>query len=156
MIVPALVLTLAALVVGGAGALALVHRLPRNRVLGVRTLWTMGSVDAFRRANRAAAPAFVGAGLVGLAGAGAALLSATTVAGVTMLVLGGLGLVGLLGAGGIVGARFAAAEEAEHEALAALPPTSCMPPEPAEPDCAPAAGVCGGSCAICPRDRTQA
>ena len=122
MIVPALVLTLAALVVGGAGVLALVHRLPRNRVLGVRTLWTMGSVDAFRRANRAAAPAFVGAGLVGLAGAGAALLSATTVAGVTMLVLGALGLVGLLGAGGIVGARFAAAEEAEHEALAALPP----------------------------------
>jgi hypothetical protein len=153
-IVPALVLTVAALVVGGAGVLALAHRLPRNRVLGVRTLWTMGSVDAFRRANRSAAPAFVGAGVVGLAAASAALLSATTVAGVTMLVLGALGLVGLLGAGGVVGARFAAAEEAEHEALAALPPTSCMPPE--EPaDCAPATGLCGGSCAICPK-QTQA
>jgi hypothetical protein len=68
-------------------------------------------------------------------------------------VLGALGLVGLLGAGGIVGARFAAAEEAEHEALAALPPTSCMPPEQ---DCAPTTGVCGGSCAICPRTQTQA
>ena len=149
MIVPALVLTVAALVVGGAGVLALVHRLPRNRVLGVRTLWTMGSVDAFRRANRAAAPAFVGAGVAGLSGAVAALLSATTVAGVTMLVLGALGLVGLLGAGGIVGARFAAAEEAEHAALAALPRTSCKPPEEPE-SCAPT-GLCGGSCAICPR-----
>lgn len=149
MIVPALVLTLAALVVGGAGVLGLSHRLPRNRVLGVRTLWTMGSVDAFRRANRAAGPAFVGAGVVGLVGAAAAVLSATTVAGVTMLVLGALGLVGLLGAGGIVGARVAAAEEAEHEALATLPATSCTPPD--EPDCAPSTGLCGGSCAICPR-----
>ena len=158
MIVPALVLAAAALLVGGAGVLAFSHRLPRNRVLGVRTVWTMGSVAAFRRANRAAAPAFVGAGVAGLVGAGAALVAATTAAGVTMLVLGALALVGLLGAGGVVGARFADAEEAEHEALMALPATPCTagaPEESAEPapadDCAPATGVCGGSCAICPR-----
>jgi len=153
-LVPALVLAVAALVVGVAGVLASAHRLPRNRVLGVRTVWSMSTVDAFRRANRVAAPAFVAGGLVGLAGAVAAALAATTVAGVTMLVLGAAGLVVLLGVGGVVGARFAAAEEAEHEALAAIPPTPCTAgapePEPAgDATCAPA-GACGGSCALCP------
>jgi hypothetical protein len=155
-IVPALVLAAAALLVGGAGVLAWSHRLPRNRVLGVRTVWTMGSVDAFRRANRAAAPAFVGAGVAGLVGAGAALVAATTAAGVTMLVLGALALVGLLGAGGVVGSRFADAEEAEHEALMALPATPCTAGAPEEPECAPATGTCGGSCAICPRSQAGA
>jgi hypothetical protein len=158
-IVPALVLTLAALLVGVAGVLASVHRLPRNRVLGVRTAWTMGSVAAFRRANRAAAPAFVAAAVVGLAGAVAAVLATSAVSGVTMLVLGAVGLVGLLGVGGVVGSGVALAEEAEHEALAAMPPTPCTAgaPEPAESSepaeaaaCAPA-GACGGACAICPR-----
>ena len=159
MIVPALVLTVAALVVGVAGVLASTHRLPRNRVLGVRTTWTMSGVAAFRRANRVAAPAFIGAGVVGLAGAGAALWAATTAAGVTMLVLGAVGLVGLLGAGGVVGARFAAAEQAEHEALATLPATPCTAgaPEPGPEDatCAPA-GACGGACALCPRASSEA
>lgn len=156
MIVPALVLAVAALVVGGAGLLALRHRLPRNRVLGVRTVWTMHSVDAFRRANRAAAPAFVGAGVAGLAGAGTALGAATTGAGVTMLVLGALALVGLLGAGGVIGSRFAEAEQAEHEALAAMPATPCTAGVPEEQACAPAAGACGGACAICPRAQAGA
>ncbi|MEJ2886855.1 SdpI family protein [Actinomycetospora aeridis] len=153
MIVPALVLAVAALVVGGAGVLAMFHRLPRNRVLGVRTVWTMGSVDAFRRANRAAAPAFVGAGLAGLVGAVAAPLAATTAAAVTMLVLGALALVGLLGAGGVIGSRFADAEHAENDALMALPATPCtaVTPEERPADCAPATGICGGSCSICPR-----
>ncbi len=143
MIVPALVLVAAALVVGVAGVLALGHRLPRNRVLGVRTVWTMGSVDAFRRANRAAAPAFVLAGVAGVVGGVAAVLAATTAAAVTMLVLGVVGLVVLLGAGGVVGARFAAAEEA---ALANLPaPGPCTAGAPEEPTCAPAG--CG-SCAL--------
>ncbi|WP_433784558.1 SdpI family protein [Actinomycetospora sp. CA-101289] len=153
MIVPALVLTLAALVVGVAGVLASAHRLPRNRVLGVRTTWSMSSVAAFRRANRAAAPAFVAAGVVGIAGALAAVLSASTVSGVTMLVLGALGLVGLLGVGGVVGSRVAVAEEAEHDALLAMPPTPCTAGAPEPPDdatCAPA-GACGGACALCPR-----
>jgi hypothetical protein len=150
-IVPALVLAVAALLVGGAGVLALSHRLPRNRVLGVRTVWTMGSVDAFRRANRVAAPAFVGAGAAGLAGAAAAALAATTAASVTMLVLGALALVGLLGAGGVVGARFAEAEEAEDAALADLPSCTAGTPEPGDEARSPAAGACGGSCALCPR-----
>jgi hypothetical protein len=157
-IVPALVLTLAALVVGVAGVLASAHRLPRNRVLGVRTTWTMSSVAAFRRANRAAAPAFVAAGVVGLAGAVAAVMAASTVSGVTMLVLGAVGLVGLLGVGGVVGSRIAVAEEAEHAAFAAMPPTPCTagapePPvdEPADATCAPAGACGGGACAICPR-----
>ncbi|PVZ10919.1 SdpI family protein [Actinomycetospora cinnamomea] len=157
MIVPALVLMVAALVVGVVGVLASVYRLPRNRVIGVRTVWTMSNVAAFRRANRAAAPAFVGAGVVGLGAAVAALLAATTPAGVVMLVLGGIGLVGLLGVGGVVGARVAAAEEAEHEALASSPPAPCTAgePEPERATCAPA-GACGGSCAICPRAQAEA
>jgi hypothetical protein len=154
-IVPALVLAAAALVVGVAGVLALCHRLPRNRVLGVRTVWTMGSVDAFRRANRAAAPAFVGGGVAGLVGAAASLVAATTAAAVTMLVLGSLALVGLLGAGGVVGSRVADAEHAENDALMTLPATPCTAVTPEEPapadDCASSAGLCGGSCSICPR-----
>ena len=158
MIVPALVLTLAALVVGVAGVLASVHRLPRNRVLGVRTAWTMSSVDAFRRANRSAAPAFVAAGVVGLAGAVAAVLAASTVSGVTMLVLGAVGFMGLLGVGGVVGSRVAAAEEAEHEALAAMPPTPCTEgaTDPEEAAARAPAGACGGACAICPRAQAEA
>jgi hypothetical protein len=161
-IVPALVLTLAALVVGVAGVLASVHRLPRNRVLGVRTAWTMSNVASFRRANRTAAPAFVAAGVVGLAGAGTAVMAASTVSGVTMLVLGTVGLVGLLGVGGVVGSRVAVAEEAEHAAFAAMPPTPCTagapepsPDEPVDATCAPA-GACGGACAICPRAASEA
>jgi hypothetical protein len=154
-IVPALVLAVAALVVGGAGVLALRHRLPRNRVLGVRTVWTMGTVDAFRRANRAAAPAFVGAGLAGLAGAAASVVAATTAAGVVMLVLGALALVGLLGAGGVVGARFAAIEEAQETALARQPAGPCTAGEP-EPACDTAPGACAGSCALCPRGAATA
>lgn len=157
MIVLALVLAVAALVVGGAGVLALSHRLPRNRVLGVRTVWTMGTVDAFRRANRAAAPAFLGAGATGLGAAVAAALAATTAAGVTMLVLGALALVGLLGAGGVIGSRYAEAEEAEEAALAAQLATPCTAgaPEPEEQSCASGTGACGGSCALCPRTQAE-
>lgn len=152
MIVPALVLAAAALLVGGAGVLALFHRLPRNRVLGVRTVWTMSTVDAFRRANRVAAPAFLGGGATGLAAAVAAALAATTAAGVTMLVLGALALVGLLGAGGVVGARFADAEQAEEAALVARSATPCTAGAPGADDCGGApSGACGGSCALCPR-----
>ncbi|GLZ49113.1 hypothetical protein Acsp06_52980 [Actinomycetospora sp. NBRC 106375] len=155
MIVPALVLAAAALLVGGAGVLALFHRLPRNRVLGVRTVWTMGTVDAFRRANRAAAPAFVAAGVAGIAGAVAAVLAATTGAGITMLVLGAVALIGLLGAGGVIGSRFAAAEEAEDAALADLPSCTAGAVEE-EPACDTAPGACGGTCALCPRAQAGA
>jgi hypothetical protein len=150
-IVPAVVLVVAALVVGVAGVLALGYRLPRNRVLGVRTTWTMSSVDAFRRANRAAAPAFVLAGVLGVVGGVAAPLAATTAAAVTVLVLGVVGLVVLLGVGGVVGSRFAEAEETTLRNLPA--PGPCTAGEPEEPSCAPegcASCVLGGACRTAP------
>lgn len=119
MLVPALVLAVASLVVGAAGVLALRHRLPRNRVLGVRTPWTMSRVDTFRRANRAAAPAFLAAGGVGLVGAAAAAVSPSTVAAATLLALGLVGLLVLIGAAGVIGTRFAVLDEAEVRAAEA-------------------------------------
>ena len=161
MLVPALVLIAAALALGVVGALAAVHRLPRNRVLGVRTAWTMSSVDAFRRANRAAAPAFLAAGVVG-AGAGlVTLASPTTAPAVTVLIVGTLGLVALTGVAGVVGMRFAEADEVEVRSAFAGPTTPCTagaaPSEdPAEQTtdeaCAPTGGAaCGGACSLCPR-----
>lgn len=154
MFVPALVLIVAALVVGCAGVLAARHRLPRNRVLGVRTAWTMSSVDAFRRANRAAAPAFVMAGVVGVVAGVVALASPGFATALTVLVVGALGLVGLTGVAGVVGMRFAAADEAEVRAAFAGPDTPCTAVAPTDDEaCAPEApgGACGGSCALCPR-----
>jgi hypothetical protein len=151
--VPALVLIVAALVVGVAGLLAARHRLPRNRVLGVRTAWTMSSVDAFRRANRAAAPAFVVAGVVGVVAGVVALASPGFATALTVLVVGALGMVGLTGVAGVVGMRYAAADEAEVRAAFAGPDTPCTATPPADDECAPESpgGACGGSCALCPR-----
>ena len=169
MVVPAVVLVVLALVVAAAGVLAHAHRLPRNRVLGVRTGWTMSRVDTFRRANRAAAPAFVAAGAVGVVAGGAATASAwggSTAAAITLVLVGLLGVLVLLGVGGVVGARFAELDEAEERAAAALPGGCCTPDDTAdirdEPEafatdatdaagepCAPAG--CGGACSLCPR-----
>ena len=157
--VPALVLILAALVVGIAGVLAALHRLPRNRVLGVRTAWTMTSVDAFRRADRVAAPAFVAAGVTGLAAGTVGLTARSTATALTVLVISALGLVALVGSRGVVGMRFAVADEAEVRGAFAGPATPCAAgePQPEEADgaCEPvtAGGACGGSCALCPRAR---
>jgi len=159
-LVPALVLIVAALAVGAAGLLARVHRLPRNRVLGVRTTWTMSRVDTFRRANRAAAPAFIAAGAAGTVAGVAAVLAPSTVAAVVLLAVGVLGLLALLGVAGTVGARYAAADEAEERAAiaeaASSPCTLGAPEEEASADDAPAqpcapAGACGGACSLCPR-----
>lgn len=156
MLVPALVLVAAALAVGVAGVLARFHRLPRNRVLGVRTAWTMSSVDAFRRANRAASPAFVAAGVVGVVAGLVTLGSPTTATALTVLVVGALGLVALVGVAGVVGMRFAEADEAETRAAFAAPAAPCSAGAPAEEEtCAADAdapsGLCGGSCSLCPR-----
>lgn len=151
MVVPALVLGVAALLAAVVGVLALARRLPRNRVLGVRTAWTMASVDAFRRANRAAAPAFLLGGMVGGLGAVAATASASTTAAITMLVLGALGLVGFVGVAGTVGARVAAAEQAQEEAWAALPSSPCTAGATPEPEPCADSGACAGACALCPR-----
>jgi hypothetical protein len=163
--VPALVLIALALVVLGvvvavAGVLALGHRLPRNRVIGIRTRWTMSRVDAFRRANRAAAPVLLASGGIGVVGGLAAATSAGATA-VTLLVGGLVGMIVLLGAAGAVGTRYAAADEAAEVAARASAPSgpctldgSTLGDAEPEPDPCAADGAtssCGGSCALCPR-----
>ncbi|MDL5154876.1 SdpI family protein [Actinomycetospora termitidis] len=153
MVVPVLaaVLVVAALAVGVVGVLAATHRLPRNRVIGVRTGWTMARVDAFRRANRVAAPAFVGAGVLGLAAGVAAMVSPVTTAAVTLLVVGALGLVVLLGVGGAVGGRYAEADRAATLEAENRPAQPCSVPVPDDGCGAAEQSACAGSCAICPR-----
>ncbi|MCD2193106.1 SdpI family protein [Actinomycetospora endophytica] len=156
MVVPVLaaVLVVAAAAVLVVGILAATHRLRRNRVIGVRTSWTMARVDSFRRANRVAAPAFVAAGVVGVGAGTAAVLAPTTAAGVTLLVVGLVGLVTLLGVGGSVGARYAEAdrvETLEAESRASGPCTLGQESEEPADACGTTAGACGGACALCPR-----
>ncbi len=155
MVVPVLaaVLIVAAAAVLVVGILAAAHRLPRNRVIGVRTSWTMARVDSFRRANRVAAPAFVASGVIGVAAGVVALVAPTTAAAVTLVVVGVLGLVGLMGVGGALGARYAEADRTatlEDERRASAPCTLGGVPEETEA-CASAAGACGGACSLCPR-----
>jgi uncharacterized membrane protein len=159
MVVPVLaaVLVVAAAAVLVVGILAAAHRLPRNRVIGVRTSWTMARIDSFRRANRVAAPAFVASGVVGLAAGVVALLAPTTAAAVTLVVVGVVGLVALLGVGGAVGARYAEADRAETleaESRAAGPCTLGAETEDTDATdntCGATAGACGGACSLCPR-----
>jgi hypothetical protein len=155
MVVPVLaaVLVVVAAAVLVVGILAAVHRLPRNRVIGVRTAWTMARIDSFRRANRVAAPAFVASGAVGVAGGVVALLAPTTAAAVTLVVVGVLGLVGLMGVGGATGARYAEADRTAtlaDERRTSGPCTLGGVPEEADA-CGSAAGACGGACSLCPR-----
>lgn len=155
MVVPVLaaVLVVAAAAVLVVGCLAAAHRLPRNRVIGVRTVWTMSRVDSFRRANRVAAPAFVAAGAVGVVAGVVALLAPTTAAAVTLVVVGFVGVVVLMGVAGTVGSRFAALDREQTlaaEGLAATGPCTLDQEPPAE-DCGSAAGACGGACSLCPR-----
>ena len=161
MVVPVLaaVLVVVAAAVLVVGVLAATHRLPRNRVIGVRTVWTMARIDSFRRANRAASPAFLAAGAVGVAAGVVGLLAPTTAAAVTLVVVGSVGLVVLTGVAGTVGARYSALDreqtlEAEGRAVG-----PCTLPDDADTAdahhddaaCAPTAGACGGTCSLCPR-----
>lgn len=159
MVVPVLaaVLAVVSVAVLVVGVLAATHRLPRNRVIGIRTGWTMARVASFRRANRVAAPAFVAAGAVGVAAGIAGLLAPTTTAAVTLVVVGGVGLVALIGVGGSVGARYAAAdrvETLEAESRAAGPCTLGQENEEPAEACGSTAGACGGACTLCPRAPT--
>ncbi len=156
MVVPVLaaVLAVVAAAVLVVGVLAATHLLPRNRVIGVRTVWTMARIDSFRRANRVAAPAFTAAGAVGLAAGIVALLAPTTAAAVTLVVVGFVGLLVLVGVAGTVGARYAAIDREqtlEAENRAAGPCTLGEGDAAAEQDCGSPAGACGGACALCPR-----
>ncbi|GLZ54953.1 SdpI family protein [Actinomycetospora sp. NBRC 106378] len=153
MVVPvlAVVLIIAAAVVAVVGVLAATQRLPRNRVVGVRTSWTMARVDAFRRANRVAAPAFTGAGLLGLVGGATALLSPVAAAAVTLLVVGAVGLLVLLGIGGVLGGRYAEADREATLEAENRPAQPCSVPVP-DDSCGPETrSACAGSCAICPK-----
>jgi hypothetical protein len=159
MVVPVLaaVLVVAAAVVLVVGVLAATHRLPRNRVIGVRTVWTMARIDSFRRANRAASPAFLAAGAVGVAAGVVGLLAPTTAAAVTLVVVGAVGLVVLTGVAGTVGARYSALDREQTLAAEgrAAGPCTLGDDEDAAADeaehCATPAGACGGACALCPR-----
>lgn len=151
----ALVLIALGLAVGVVGVLAATHRLPRNRVIGVRTRWTMGRVDAFRRANGAAAPALLAAGGVGTIGGVAAAASSGATA-VTLVVGGLLGLLVLLGTAGALGARYAAADEAAETAARTSGPSGpctldAPEPQDAPEPCVAPSSSCAGTCALCPR-----
>jgi hypothetical protein len=153
MVVPVLaaVLLAASLVVAVVGVLAALQRLPRNRVIGVRTGWTMARVDAFRRANRVAAPAFTGAGGLGLVAGVTALLSPVTAAAVTLLVVGAVGLLVLLGVGGVLGGRYAEADREATLEAENRPAQPCSVPVPDDGCGAETRSACAGSCAICPK-----
>src|SRR5699024_7169615 len=96
-----------ALVLAGTGVAALVGRLPGNGVLGVRTPETRRSPEAWGLANRAAAPSFLGAGLVLLLGALALGLIGGWIGGLVVVVSLVASLV-LLSVAGLAGARAAA------------------------------------------------
>ncbi|WP_225725879.1 MULTISPECIES: SdpI family protein [unclassified Nocardia] len=68
MFVVALVLFVLAAVAIATGVLGLTGRLPRNRFVGVHTETALASDEAFRIANRVAAPTSVAAGVLLFAG----------------------------------------------------------------------------------------
>ncbi|MGO4615287.1 SdpI family protein [Nocardia sp. 2YAB30] len=96
MFVVALVLFVLAVVAITTGVLGLTGRLPRNRFVGVHTEAALSNDEAFRVANRVAAPTSIAAGallfaggLVALAASGiAALLVAVVAAAVALFTLG--------------------------------------------------------------------
>jgi len=87
------VLAVAVLVVG---ALGVTRRLPRNRVVGIRTPLTLRSDDAFRAAHAVAGPGLLGAGLIAALGAvfGLAAGSATGVVFATVALVAAVLIVG--------------------------------------------------------------
>jgi uncharacterized membrane protein len=72
-LVVAVVLFILSVAAIGCGVAALIGRLPRNRWVGIRTPHTMRSEEAFRVANRIAAPTTITAGILLAVGGGAAL-----------------------------------------------------------------------------------
>ena len=65
----AVLLGVGAVALAGVGLAGLLGRLPRNRVAGVRTPASLASAEAFRVANRVAAPAVLAGALVLVLGA---------------------------------------------------------------------------------------
>ena len=114
-----------AVVLCGVGALGLAGRLPGNRVLGVRTPETLRDRRVWALANRAAGPAFLGAGLTAALGAiGLALIGGWI--GALVVVTAVVVMLVLLNLAGLAGARAAAQWQDDV-------------------DDAPAQGCCGGA-----------
>ena len=114
-----------AVVLCGVGALGLAGRLPGNRVLGVRTPETLRDRRVWALANRAAGPAFLGAGLTGALGAIGLALIGGWIGALVVVTAVGVMLV-LLNMAGLAGSRAAAQWQADV-------------------DDAPAQGCCGGA-----------
>lgn len=125
MIVVAILLFVLAVIALATGVLGFFGRLPGNRYIGVHTEAALRDENAFRTANRIAAPTSVVSGAL-LAAGGLVVLAASPLTGI--VVTAGVLVISLftLGAGANAGARAA-------EAIA--------PP--------PATGGCGGSCGGC-------
>jgi uncharacterized membrane protein len=86
----AVIVIVAGVVVALTGVLGLTGRLPRNRLVGVRTAATMRSDETFRQGNRAAAPAIILGGLLAVPGGVAVLLGApkaTVFPGILLMVI---------------------------------------------------------------------
>lgn len=99
-----IVVIVAGLLVGAAGILGRLGRLPRNRLVGVRTASTMRSDEAFVAGNRAAGPATALGGLAAVAGGVLALFLPNPDA---FLLAGVLAMVALAVYGGVRGVRAA-------------------------------------------------
>jgi hypothetical protein len=93
---------------GAVGWLGWRGMLRRNRFVGVRTDAAMASEDAFRLANRVAAPSLLAAAAVAVLGGVAALAAPSSAAYVVVLCVAALGALGLMMAGGVLGSRAAA------------------------------------------------
>lgn len=98
----------AGVVLGVAGWLGSRGALPRNRFVGVRTPPAMASDDAFRLANRVAAPPLLAAAAVAVLGGVAVLAAPSVAASVVVLTVVGVGMLALTLAGGVLGSRAAA------------------------------------------------
>jgi uncharacterized membrane protein len=104
MIVPAVILILAGLVLIVVAGASWQGRLPRNVLAGVRTPTTMRSDQAFKVANKVAAPLTAAGGAVLALGGVLAALLGTSSAGPVLLACAGL-CAGLCIAGAVRGVR---------------------------------------------------
>ncbi|MFC7448436.1 SdpI family protein [Rhodococcus daqingensis] len=151
MVIVATVLFVVALAAGGVAVAGITGRLPRNRWAGVTTPETLASDDAFRLANRIAAPTMAAAAVLLVIG-GLGALAFGTAGGLLSVAVAVVAALATAGYGGSMGARAAAA---------AAPAGGCghdcgcgSPTEPAAEDPADAAAAadCGmdscGSCAL--------
>lgn len=124
-IVVALILFVLAAIAVVTGVLGLTGNLPGNRYFGVHTEEALASEEAFRTANRVAAPTSIGAGIL-LAAGGAVAVVASGIAAFAVPVVATLIALFTLGAGA----------NAAAEAIKDLAPAKEI-------------GGCGSACGSC-------